>query len=524
MGFPAEVQKFLDVGRYFDAIRICKYRDIDFSEIRREVDDRVEKARGYIDQGRFDEALELFMSVIGAVETVVVMSKLYQPCVPSVHLVTYLCNVHFRGCATPPATRILFNLFVDAQHRPNLLGFIDFAEKAQTRKPTSGRSSTHDLLLMDSQRFVQTFDVDLAVNILKNHGLEAEARSLSKTSDLTSAAVRERLDSKNYNEAATLIFDRYEEPIGHALLMKFGALILKESLTAGRIIEQAATLIWKTMQNPQEELFLNLFWGFPLNLYRFLKSILTDRFTPVLANTLVSLVIPHASGSDLSPFGDPKVANANVAMDLLRDARLRYHSDQILCVCVNARFWKGCCYLLQKSGRLNDAVWMLMKVDAVDELIDLVMSGVILRMIDWIMLFDKYSSADGFQKIASSSSKFEFLGKILENLDGKVPFSRLRDRILENSELADGHLLEKLKFRGDNVLERLEDLKREMDQMNASGKRLGERRLVSDRIPCERCREFLTPPYITFFCGHCYHHHCISGENQPFCFICSSPE
>jgi hypothetical protein len=301
------------------------------------------------------------------------------------------------------------------------------------------------------------------------------------------------------------------------MLLKFGPTLLKHQ-TAAKIVEQTATIIWKSRIDQNDTIFLTLFWNFPLSCYRFLKSIINENITPSLATTLISLVIPRENATAESFYGNPAVVRLDDARVLMADPRLHYDPIFLLNVCVTVKFWKGMVFLLSKAGRVSDAVAILRQERQTNEIVEFLRSEPGLAAADWTALFDEFVNNEGWGRVRERD-RLEFVHRIIANVKDVIAADLIRQRLERNGDLPIQQLLGEVDEGGEARNAIFAKVKEEIERMNAEAQ---VQVPISGQVKCGTCGEGIIPPLVRFFCGHCYHRGCLAfGENEkPICAVC----
>ena len=263
----------------------------------------IENAQLFFSQKEYQKSIDIYIRMIGAIEPSVVISAFNQSH-HHYYLLTYLISLHKKGYANSLHTELLFNLFIQCQAIDELSLFIQDIQNAYFQKHQTHHKKTPSSSYSSSDRFIQNFDSDIAIDILQKNGMLNEAQLLIQASGDSMSAVNKLIKQKKFVDAATLIFDHFDEPIGFKMLKKYGKMILKEDANAGKIIEQAAILIWSTGKQYDDSEMIKLFWGLPMHCYRFLKSTIHQNPTVLFVNTLISLLIPNQKSTSESFFGN----------------------------------------------------------------------------------------------------------------------------------------------------------------------------------------------------------------------------
>jgi hypothetical protein len=522
--YPLSIQQFLDLQRYADAIQNCRSLSIDSTPIQAIVQSRVDEALAAYSSGDFASSLATFLLTIGVLEPSVVVSKFYTPTLMT-YLIRYLMELHTRGFAKPAFTKLLFTLFARGEYQEELISFISFVESAQTQKaqvaqPQRSKGEKKpklDLFMIDAQRFLQNFQSDLAIETLKQFGLNAEASKLSQAIGISMASVDSLIEGQRFVEAATRISECVEDAIGQSMLMKFGPSLLKHPMAA-KIVEQTAAVIWKSRSEQSDTDFLKLFWNAPLSCYRFLKSIVNDGITPCLATTLIALVIPRENATPDSFYGNPAVIRLDDARALMADQRLHYDPVFLLSVCVFVKFWRGVVFLLSRLGRASDAVSILRQERQVNELAEFLRTDPTLPSDDWVALFDEFVCNEGWA-LFRERDRLEFMERIISHVKNLLSPAIIRQRLERNPSLPARQLFPDDLDRDDMRSAIITRIEEEIEQRKAQTQPPSH---TGGQIKCCACGEAMSPPFTRFFCGHCFHRGCVTlnDDRRPSCVIC----
>ncbi|OHS95771.1 hypothetical protein TRFO_38099 [Tritrichomonas foetus] len=534
------IYRLLDNQQYLEAIKLCRALKISDQSVRARIEDEIAAAECAMKENDFKKAGEIFKTTIGVLEPSFVLTKFFENNQQK-YLIDYLAELHIRGFATPGLTQLLFNLFVQAQSRESLHKFIDLISSAQTKKkqkrpPQSLQARIKAKKLgkiaeeEKENNFLQSFDINVAIEMLKKGGMGDEAIRLSQAVGISMTSISSLIDENKFIEAATQIFDHYDEPIGYTMLMKFGTQLLKLDASSSKIIEQCASLIWQTNVDSVDSDFIKLFWEYPELLYGFLKSIITEKPTELFGDTLISLLIPRPRANQNSLFGNPNIANAEEALNYINNNRIPINCANLLAICSECNFLIGAAQLLNRMGRASDALEMLIQENATNDIIRWILQmKPTLKEEDWYKLVILYSSEDGWSQLPQQS-RIEFMQHVISNTGGVVPFTRILPLLMKNKEIP-------IEVLNNGPTELLYNLQLELDE--ARRERSAKVDLIEkmdNRIKtlesgvidfeptryCMECREEIQPPYICFFCGHCVHSSCaVRGDyGKPICQTC----
>lgn len=569
------LQKAIDQQRFYDALNICKQFKINDSIVRSKIDDQIRLAEAAYENSDYEISINIFKTIIGVSEVSLVLSRFFRPHL-QIYLIDYLTELHLQGFAAPSYTKLLFNLFIQCQAREKLNVFLEIISKAalkdtKTKKSRTAintikskitgissklgnRDSSLDPLSNtdddsnDSKKedpkvkILKNFDINIAVEMLQKAGLIEEALKLSQAAGLLMTSLSSLIEDKKFNEAATQIFDHYDEPIGYSMLMKFGPILLKSDINAIKIVEQTATLIWKThFDTPnQTEItdidFIKLFWGHPQSCYNFLKSVIHEKPTELFADTLISLLIPKSKATPSSFFGNPSVSKSDEAINLIIDTRLPINCIHLLGVCSESGFLLGAALLLSRIGRPSDALSMLLQENAYLDLFKwIVISKPDFEQEDWFRLFNSFASSEIWSHIPISftvgnmtTTKTQLMQIILSNIKDTVYASRIISFLLKNKDISVSVLkngsanlfisiqeeYQKVNETNQSIVDHISKIDKKIDTIEHG---------VIEFNPniCDLCGEQINFPYICFFCGHHVHSKCLQViDDQKRCPIC----
>lgn len=636
------LQKCLDQQKFAEALQICRQMRINDSFVRAKIEDQIALAESAFQKGDYKRSIELFKTTIGVSEISLVLSRFFQPHLHT-YVIDYLIEIHLQGYATPAYTKLLFNLFIQCQAKEKLQKFIDQISNAQnqrskTKKQRSAMDSIKNKIKMatsskanappnaaasnpssgsgvptsqpgpglTSQQpqptgpsgsgsgnpplppgadnvntlVLRNFDINLAVEMLKKGGMSEEAARLSQITGISMTSISSLIDAKKYSEAATQIFDHYDEPIGYTMLMNFGPFLLNNDINCIKIIEQTATVIWKTSSeqsqtpnsnsnipgssdgnqniglapnstnansnsnlnsNLRDSDFIKLFWGHPQSCYNFLKSIIDERPTELFADTLVSLLIPRAKATQTSFFGNPSVAKADEALELIMDDRLPINCINLLTICVEGGFLLGTAFLLTRMDRNSDAMSLLIHENATNDLFKWIITlKPNLLPEDLFRLLTYFSSNEVWSQLPATINsvsnntpytKVQLLQYIITNIKTDIPCSRIVNVLMKNKQipvevLKNGPAEAFIKTQEENtkVKEERKKIEQEINDVDKKVQIMQDGPIEFHPSVCELCGEQITPPFVCFFCGHCVHSRCAlrsEGESgKPVCPVC----
>ena len=445
------------------------------------------------DEGDYPRSLNLFISAIGISPVSLFLSKFFRPGLEK-YVIQYLVELHKQGHANSLFTQLLFTMLSTQENRDGIISFLEYIQSCRTAT---------------DRHFFANFDADAAIETLASNRLQDQAQRLAEIIGISSDLVSSLIHEGKALEAANLILEHSEEMIGQALLLRYGHTLLSVNANVANVVEQTATRIWKTGRCTNDRDFVKLFWGYPIHCFNFLKSVLNEKPTKFMVNVFISLVIPNANATETSFYGHPRVASEAEAMRILADARLSYDFAQIASVCVIARFWKGYTFVMTKMQRQSDALFTLIQAEAMDTIISFVLDRPKLPIDDWFVLFE--TLVEKWAMFGDYECRMKVLAIVMENIKGAIVPSVIKERGGDNPEVQKA--LESLPPPSDALQEVLD----KMSGMNSAGKRLAMHALESDQTSCGACHELLTPPYITFSCGHNFHKRCVGSQ----CVCCN---
>lgn len=637
MSSKAALQKCIEQQKFSEALQMCRQMKIGDSYVKGKIEDQIALAESAFNKGDYKRSIELFKTTIGVSEISLVLSRFFQPHLRT-YVIDYLVEVHLQGYATPSYTKLLFNLFIQCQAKEKLQKFIDQISNAQSQRtktkkqrtaidsiknkikmatsskgssaanpnmppqpsgsgipssqaggvsPQQGSSSAgagsgsgNSPLPSGSDNIstlvLRNFDINLAIEMLKKGGMIEEAAKLSQITGISMTSISSLIDAKKYTEAATNIFDHYDEPIGYTMLMNFGPFLLDNDINSIKIIEQTATVIWKTSSdqlisqnsnpnaqggqdsnqnlslnsnntnsnsnlnsNLKDSDFIKLFWGHPQSCYNFLKSIIFEKPTELFADTLISLLIPRSKATQSSFFGNPSVAKADEALELITDDRLPINCINLLTICVEGGFLIGTAFLLTRMSRSSDAMSLLIHENATNEIFRwLITMRPSLLSEDWFRLLTYISSNEVWSQLpqsmnanGSTVTKAQLLQYIITNIGDEIPCSRIVSVLIKNKHIPVEVLKNEpseafIKTQDENlkVKEDKKKVSKEIEEVDQKVQNLQEGPIEFAPTVCKLCGEQIVPPYVCFFCGHCVHSKCAirseGNSGKPVCPIC----
>ena len=539
------IDNLIHKKKYLEALIFCEKNGMDECLVKNEVEKQMKKANEAYQNGNYENSMTIFKDLIGVSEPSLIVAKFYKQ--EHHHLlIDYLIELHKQGFSNKKHTKLLFNLFSQNQNHGYLQNFISMlnetkkSEKGENvRKSNPGFFGNHSSQskkdLNEYNKFLQNFDITVAIDILNKNGLNNEANALSKIVGISFSSISSLIKQKKYSEAASQIFDHFDQPIGYKMLMEFGPTLLKSDINSGKIVEQTATLMWKIQNNQNVDSdFIKLFWGYPQICYSFLKSIIHENPTELFADTLVSLVIPKIRPDPSSFFGNPILAKSSgeEALSLISDKSLPINCYHLLSVCAESGFLIGVAELLSRIGRPSDGFSFLLKEDAPS---DIIINWVFnlkpkLSSDDWVKLFLLYSSEDGWQKLPENS-RINIMQKIISNINGAISLSKIMTILLQNKSIPidviknePTKLFKELQHDFNNATKNKNDANDVISKLDEQIQKLENNNIEFKPKICDECGEPLQFPYVAFFCGHCVHSKCsVKDENgKPICQICFS--
>lgn len=489
------IKKLISQRRYSEALETCKQNGIENSKVKNIINQRLSDGLDFLSKEKYKDAIDIFIELIGVVKPSIIISLLSEKKYHTL-LIDYLIAIHKKGFSDSLHTRLLFSLFIQCNEMDKLSMFIEDVQAAYLKK----RKKIND---PQTNKFLQNFDSNAAIKVLQKHEMVNEAQLLIQAIGVSIDKNFRLVKEKKYVEAATHIFDHFDEPIGFKLVTKFGPLILKSDYNAGKIIEQTATLIWSNDKMKNDNDFIKLFWGFPNNCYIFLKSIIKQKPTPLFVNILISLLIPDQKATEESFFGNPKISNKEEAINLISDQKLNFDIDYIFSVCADTNFVLGTIYLLTRIGRINDSIFLLLKNELYHEFCKWLQTNQSIPQYGYVLILNHFLNPE----------------RITIALNDQVILSIFKKSIITCKPLYSEELF---KSRVKNAITDLSILQECFPE-----KQLNNEISCIDfsHILCPRCHNHINQneSFEHFSCGHCYHKGCTlyNRTMHSYCPICN---
>ena len=251
------------------------------------------------------------------------------------------------------------------------------------------------------------------------------------------------------------------------------------------------------------------------------------------------LLIPRAKATQTSFFGNPSVAKADEALELITDDRLPINCINLLTICVEGGFLIGTAFLLTRMSRSSDAMSLLIHENATNDIFRwLITMKPNLLVEDWFRLLTYFSSKEVWSQLPqdmtsnnSTVTKIQLLQYIITNIKSEIPCSRVVDVLIKNKQipievLKNGPTEAFVKTQEENtkMKEERKKIENEIEEVDKKVQMMQDGPIEFSPTVCELCGEQIKPPFVCFFCGHCVHSKCASrseGESKkPVCPIC----
>jgi len=530
---PSTVANFVKSKQYAEALNQCKKEKFNDSPILQRINEEIFRAKELFDKSDFSASIACYISLIGVYDPYIVVSKFFKPDLEN-FLEDFLIELHKRGYGTTKLTRLLFYMLIQPQSIEKLKRFVGLIETAQRMKRGSPQQPKKQPEF-NYQRFLRHFDVDVAIDVLAKNGFEDEAKRITNAVGVSIHMISSMIfQQKNYIEAATHMFDHYDEPIGYSMLMKFGPIILKNDSDASKIIEQTAAMMWRVSKSDNEQDFIKLFWGYPQHMARFLKNVISEKPTNKFVTLYLELLIPRPNAGPDSFFGNNNISNPDLAVSIIIDKKLSYDCEHIISVCTECSFIKGLIHVLSKIGRNHDALEFLLRNPLkLNDVIDWYMnedcklnghdSGVVfIHSINEISQSANFklpiNTVPFFQKLITNMLDIRSIGWILTELQ-KVP--ALPVLVLQKASIIEE--LKKIEDLSQPVCRDFCELEKELIRIKKEENLLKTSESSFRPTKCAKCNEILYVPYKCFFCQHIFHIQCLPIDDQDRCPICCIP-
>lgn len=550
-----DLQELLNQLRYADAIELCKKRQYNDAPIRDIVRREDMVANEKLDQGDAQQAIDIYIRTIGIIEPSHVLCRFTAPHLTK-YLTAYLIELHKRGYAKEPHTRLLFNMFHHEEEREHLQQFIEYlrtakelvggqgdGEKPQKVMKKSFSGALSDFMsggdkskkkraaaLEQMKRFLDSFRADAAVETLKENEMDKEAMQISQIMQVSSQIVDLLINSeKRYSEAAEMIKEKALEANneeGKKMLFDFGPKLLKANEETAQIIVETATELWRRREKGDEacsdRAFMSLFWGCPKSAKQFLENAVQVNPTPLFVNSLIELVIPRVDGVF---FGHPDVADGELALQYMNDFATEIGDiSYLLFVCSESHFSEGTITLLKRVKRNSEVAALYISKKMTQALKDWIIEEKPELGDDWVQVLRYFASINDTQAVGSDFLK-ELVAKaqrplfsIISELctSRTISFDVVKHDV--NREL--DAITRDLKTEEDEherLKQELFELEREIDSLECDD-------IEFRPMHCDQCRQKLSLPYVGFFCKHNVCRTCcdLSMDGDLCCPICGS--
>ena len=564
-GYPKEVEELVKIERYWDACEVCRELGLNDDLIKNEVRREVAEANKACEEGNHQLAIDIYIKTIGICEPANVICRFFQPHLT--HLLTrYLIELHKRGFAKEPHTKLLFNLFHHREEREQLSAFI--SDLRQAKELLDNSKSTKNLNLANSltsslvgfwasgsskkdkkkkderilnhfRRFVDNFRADAAVETLKENDMAAEAMEISEIVQLPSQIVELLIRSKkDYAGAARIISDKAFEPNneeGVKMLFDFGPILLKEDESTADTVVALASALWSQGEGSDGQYnakaFLRLFWDSPVNAKRFLKKAVESRPTPLFVNALIELLIPKPEGTNAKFFGTPQVADKKEALRYIDIVEQFDDIDHLLFVCNETKFIEGTLALLKKKHRNSEIIALLTSEHRTEELRtwvkeitgsgNLNVPGLVGE--DWMTILQYFANLGDDEPLDP-----DFLRCLISNAKASYPLFAIVKQLCNNPKLTFNTVKGVVNEELSSISEELrreeqehERLTQELAELENEINGLEENYQEFAPVTCSKCGRNLTIPFVGFFCKHMVCESCCAyGPDGQLCCPC----
>lgn len=387
----------------------------------------------------------------------------------------------------------------------------------------------------EPEPLIKCFDAGAAIDALIENEMEKEALEIAWILDSTQHIVSLLITyKKDYVEAANQIKLHENDGIGRRMLMKFGPTLMSADEKTCEMLTSVANDIWCSPNPGPDKEYLQLFQNQPEYCFRFLKSIIDKKPTPLLATTLIAMVIPRKGDRRSDFFGLPKIANEQLARDYIQNTRLPYDPDHLLRVCAEANFISGMILLLERQGRLHDIIALLISHNESKLLRDWCLKSPQIPNEDWVEIFKYFSRSEGWSSQSQNTEDLAFMQLVIRNASKTMPLAALvkslssnpipldlvrNDLVVEYTSIQDE--LRKQKELNEKLCNELLDIDKNIANLE-------ENEIAFTPSGCSKCRQKLEKHFIAFMCGHIFHTQCAGCEDNhyfcPICGDCTSPD
>ena len=574
LNYPPEVSSLLQEKKFATAIKRCQSCGLNSQGISELIKKDVNLANRYFEEKKYDEAMTIYLTTIGAIEPSIVLCKFFAPHL-TFFLTTYLIELHKKGFSTEQHTKLLFNLFHQRDIQPRLDDFIklvndsklQFEQKQIPKRENSSfslsflrKEKEENIKIEDLTIFYLHFQktVGAAIEVLIQNDMQDHAFKLSSIMPISSQLLSLLIyNQKKYHEASLMIMEQCNHPTGRQLLMEHGPAILnlkindcpdeeskKKLPEAISLIAQAAAALWKNDNEGNDKEFIKLFWGHPKSLYNFLKIVCSEYHTILFGTTLINLLIPR---NDLSIeeqkkifFGHPDIASYDEALKYITDNSLRYDENQIIFICTECKFIKGVISVLEKLEKYqNIANFYISQCEEILKINKNKLKESLQPLIEWCLTKPPLSPNDWyyifqfFVKIYSNdlNISIDFFQNLITHIKDIRPFTSIIEELSSN-ELIPIEIIQKdinkeleiLLFNYESELNENQLLEKELIKIESEIQNLEEGDIEFKPMTCDYCDEKLEIPYFGFFCHHNIHEHCCKYHSNgiPKCPLCET--
>jgi len=531
--FPRHIYDLLVQKRYLEAKNAALREGLKIDLIDQEVQSIASKALESFEKYEYEESIDYYISTIGFLDPSIVLWHFIEPHL-SIHLTNYLIELHKRGFANKSHTGLLFLLFRNSDAKHKLVEFTALLrsakEKSKATSQISGKKATNDT---EVDPLISCFDSNAAIDALIENEMMKEALEISWILESPKHIVSLLITYKrDYIEAANQIYKHCNHYLGRPMLMEYGPFILEEDEKCIPKIVEIATLIWSSQYRGQDEDYLKLFSTKPHACYSFLKSIVNSDPTPLLANTLIAMVVPRDPEAKSEFFGLPGVANEQLARDYIRNDKLKYDPDHLIRVCSEARFHSGMILLLEKQGRLHDIVMLLVSEKKSIMLMEWCIKNPHIPSDDWVEIFHYFAKIDGWISLPQNSESIALMQFIIKNTLKTLPIAAVLEE-LSNNDMIPIEIIRDFFEQECKLIEKSQKeeeskhayLKSELDTIDEKIEELEEKDISFSPKDCDMCKGKLERHLIGFMCKHMFHVGCAGKKGDMYyCPLCGCTE
>lgn len=521
---PDHIEKLLANNKYLQALRACQAEKLDTSRVTKLAQECATNALSFFNKREYEQSIHLYIETIGFVDPSIVLWHFNVPHL-SIHLTNYLIELHKEGFANKSHTGLLFLLFRNHDAKNKLEEFINLLREAK-------QNSQND----DDNLLIRNFDAGAAIESLLENEMEKEALEIAWIIDSPQHIVYLLITyQKDYVAAAKHLQKSSNSDIGRKMLMDFGPTLLKNDEKTHEIIIQVAKDIWTSSRKGKDEDYLKLFQSQPECCFKFLKSIVGYPLPSVFGTTLIAIVIPKKGEIKSEFFGLPKIATEQLAVEYIKNERIKYDPDFLLRICAESKFTKGMILILELQGRLHDITTLLIANRESQYLKEWCLHCQKIPDEDWVEIFEYFSQPEGWNALIQNQEGLDFMRKVIENASRTMPLASLVKN-LSNIQTPLSLVRDELIAEYTKIQKEIEkqkaynkDLRQELNDIDQEILKLEEKDIQFDMHDgCSICKQRLDKNFIAFMCNHIVHDKCAKEHNGeyycPICGYCDSPE